>query len=346
MNLLLVVPCFNEEEMLPRTISALSALLSRMIASSRVETAGILLVDDGSSDHSWQIIAHAAKGNPTIMGLKLAHNVGHQRALWAGLHKAASICDAAISIDADLQDDIEVIPQMVDLFHQGVDVVYGVRRERATDSFFKRTSAQAFYSLMRAMHTDTIYNHADFRLMSRRALQALMAFPERNLYLRGMVCALGFPSAKVYYNRKERAAGTSKYPLGKMLSFAIDGVTSFSVRPLKWITLSGFVFMGIALLAIFYSLVAYLWGKTITGWTSLIVSLWFIGGAILISCGIIGEYVGKIYQEVKRRPRFLVEKEILPAPNPAPEPQKPTSEPQNPSPEAQKPASEPDGLLK
>lgn len=342
MKLLVVVPCFNEQEMLPRTTAALSGMLSKLIQSGQTEHAGILFVDDGSTDNTWRMIEDSAKQNPYVSGLKLAHNVGHQQALWAGLAKAATICDAAVSIDADLQDDIEVIPKMVDLFLQGADVVYGVRRERTTDTFFKRTSALAFYSLMKAMHTGTVYNHADFRLMSRRAIEALMTFPERNLFLRGMVSAIGFPSAKVYYDRKERPAGVSKYPLHKMLSFAVDGITSFSVRPLQFITWSGFAFMCVAVVAILYSLVAFLFGKAVTGWTSLIVSLWFIGGAILMACGIIGEYVGKIYKEVKRRPRFLIEKEIPQAqpaqnapqsPAPAPLPQAETqisqgSEPQ------------------
>ena len=225
---------------------------------------------------------------------------------WNGLRHA----DAAVSIDADLQDDVEVIPQMVDYYLKGIDVVFGVRRERKTDTWFKRTTALAFYALMRTMNTGVVYNHADFRLMSRRAMQALVTYPERNLFLRGMVSALGFPTAMVHYDRKERQAGESKYPLRRMLGFALDGITSFSVRPLQLITWLGMLFMVIALGAIIYSLVAYFMGQAITGWTSLIISLWFIGGAILLACGIIGEYVGKIYTEVKRRPHYFIEQSV------------------------------------
>ena len=243
-------------------------------------------------------------------GLKLAHNVGHQRALWAGLDWAAHHADAAISIDADLQDDVEAIYEMVQRFLEGKDIVYGVRHARKTDTWFKRTTAQTFYKMMRGLGGDVLYNHADFRLMSRRALEALLEYSERNLFLRGMVRTLGFQTAIVFYDRKERQAGVSKYPLGKMLSFAVDGITSFSVRPLRYITYLGLIFMFISLSAIIYAIVVYAEGRTIQGWTSLLVSLWFIGGAILVALGVIGEYVGKIYSEVKRRPRYIVEKTI------------------------------------
>ena len=239
--------------------------------------------------------------------MKLAHNVGHQHALWAGLEWASAHADAAVSIDADLQDDVEAIGTMVDYYNKGIDIVYGVRRERKTDTFFKKHTALAFYRLMRGLGGDIVYNHADFRLMSRRTLQALVSFPERNLFLRGMVSSLGFPSALVYYDRKERFAGESKYPLKKMISFALDGITSFSVRPLRYITYLGLFFMLIAILAIFYGLCSYAEGSALPGWTSLLVSVWFIGGAILLACGIIGEYVGKIYKEVKQRPRYFIE---------------------------------------
>ena len=241
------------------------------------------------------------------MGLKLAHNAGHQHALWAGLEWAAAHVDAAISIDADLQDDVNVIPEMIDLFLGGKDIVYGVRRDRPTDTWFKRTTALAFYKLMSKLGGDIVYNHADYRLMSRRTLAALMTYGERNLFLRGMVRTLGFPQAMVYYDRGERFAGESKYPLRKMLAFAIDGITSFSVRPLRLISIVGLSFMLVALAVIVYGLVAWMCGQTIQGWTSLLVSLWFIGGAILVALGVIGEYVGKIYAEVKRRPRYFIE---------------------------------------
>ena len=307
LKLMIVVPCYNEQQVLRETTARLTAMLDRVIAAKRVDVARILYVDDGSRDHTWDLITELSNTFACVEGLKLAHNVGHQQALWAGLEYAATHADAIVSIDADLQDDVEAIPQMIEHYHQGIDVVFGVRRERKTDTFFKRHTAQAFYRLMQAMGGQVVYNHADYRLMSRRALQALMTFPERNLFLRGMVASLGFPTAIVLYDRHERFAGESKYPLRKMLGFAIDGITSFSVRPLQCITFLGLLFMVIALAAIVYGLLSYAEGKAIPGWTSLLVSVWFIGGAILLACGIIGEYVGKIYKEVKRRPRYFIE---------------------------------------
>lgn len=307
LKLMIVVPCYNEQQVLRETTARLTAMLDRVIAAKRVDVARILYVDDGSRDHTWDLITELSNTFACVEGLKLAHNVGHQQALWAGLEYAATHADAIVSIDADLQDDVEAIPEMMEHYHQGADVVFGVRRERKTDTFFKRHTAQAFYRLMQAMGGQVVYNHADFRLMSRRALQALMTFPERNLFLRGMVASLGFPTAIVLYDRHERFAGESKYPLRKMLSFALDGITSFSVRPLQCITYLGLLFMVIALAAIVYGLLSYAEGKAIPGWTSLLVSVWFIGGAILLACGIIGEYVGKIYKEVKRRPRYFIE---------------------------------------
>lgn len=310
MTFFIIVPCYNEQEVLPATHVVLTAMLRRLKNEGKVDEGRVLYVDDGSRDATWSIIRRLSEESPMVEGLKLAHNVGHQQALWAGLEWAAAHADAAVSIDADLQDDVEVIPQMVDYYLKGIDVVFGVRRERKTDTWFKRTTALAFYALMRTMNTGVVYNHADFRLMSRRAMQALVTYPERNLFLRGMVSALGFPTAMVHYDRKERQAGESKYPLRRMLGFALDGITSFSVRPLQLITWLGMLFMVIALGAIIYSLVAYFMGQAITGWTSLIISLWFIGGAILLACGIIGEYVGKIYTEVKRRPRYFIEQSV------------------------------------
>lgn len=302
-----IVPCYNEEAVLRDTNAQLLSLVMRLEDKGDVEHGQILYVNDGSRDRTWDIITELSREDAHVGGISLAHNAGHQQALWAGMEWAAAHSDAAVTIDADLQDDITVIPEMVDLFHKGIDVVYGVRRERRTDTFFKRTTAQGFYRLMRVMGTKVVYNHADFRLMSRRAMQALMQYPERNLFLRGMVTTLGFPSAMVCYDRTERKAGESKYPLRKMLSFALDGITSFSVRPLQYITLLGIFFMLISLLAIVYGIVSWADGKAIAGWTSQLVSLWFIGGAILLACGIIGEYVGKIYTEVKRRPRYFIE---------------------------------------
>ena len=309
MNLVIVVPCYNEEEVLPETTRQLLQIAEELVTSSRVDEAKILYVDDGCRDRTWELVRTYSEKDSRVMGLKLAHNVGHQQALWAGLEWASVHADAAVSIDADLQDDVRSILDMADAWKQGADVVYGVRKERNTDTFFKKHTAQGFYKLMNGLGGDIVYNHADFRLMSRRALQALVSHPERNLFLRGMVSALGFPSAKVYYDRKERFAGESKYPLSKMLSFALDGITSFSVRPLRYIVMLGMLFILISIAAIIYGIVVYVEGKTIPGWTSLLVSVWFIGGSILMAVGIIGEYTGKIYKEVKRRPRYFIEEE-------------------------------------
>ena len=307
MNYAIVVPCYNEEAVLNETTGRLLEVMQR-VAEKHADLQGrIVYVDDGSRDGTWSLIGSLSKQHPQVMGLKLAHNAGHQHALWAGLEWAAAHVDAAISIDADLQDDVNVIPEMIDLFLGGKDIVYGVRRDRPTDTWFKRTTALAFYKLMSKLGGDIVYNHADYRLMSRRTLAALMTYGERNLFLRGMVRTLGFPQAMVYYDRGERFAGESKYPLRKMLAFAIDGITSFSVRPLRLISIVGLSFMLVALAVIVYGLVAWLCGQTIQGWTSLLVSLWFIGGAILVALGVIGEYVGKIYAEVKRRPRYFIE---------------------------------------
>lgn len=307
MNYAIVVPCYNEDAVLAETTSRLLEVMQR-VAEKHADLQGrIVYVDDGSRDGTWSLIGSLSKQHPQVLGLKLAHNAGHQHALWAGLEWAAAHVDAAISIDADLQDDVNVIPEMIDLFLGGKDIVYGVRRDRPTDTWFKRTTALAFYKLMSKLGGDIVYNHADYRLMSRRTLAALMTYGERNLFLRGMVRTLGFPQAMVYYDRGERFAGESKYPLRKMLAFAIDGITSFSVRPLRLISIVGLSFMLVALVVIVYGLVAWLCGRTIQGWTSLLVSLWFIGGAILVALGVIGEYVGKIYAEVKRRPRYFIE---------------------------------------
>jgi glycosyltransferase involved in cell wall biosynthesis len=311
-KLIIVVPCYNEEEVLQETTRQLSTVLSSMEQEGTITEGKLLYVDDGSRDATWHIIEQLSTENPRVMGLKLAHNVGHQQALWAGLEWAANApFDAVVSIDADLQDDVQAIVEMTERFNEGTDIVYGVRKERKTDTFFKKHTAQAFYKLMQTMGGDVVYNHADFRLMSKRALQALVAHPERNLFLRGIVRSLGYPSDFVYYDRHERFAGESKYPLSKMLNFAIDGITSFSVKPLRLITTFGILFMLVAIAIIGYALYAYLTGHTIQGWTSLLISLWFIGGAILTAIGVIGEYVGKIYKEVKRRPRYFIEKQTV-----------------------------------
>ena len=307
-TLALVVPCYNEEAVLHDTTAKLSEVLNAMETDGSISSGKIIYVDDGSRDATWQIIKQLSAESSRIIGLKLAHNVGHQNALWAGLEAAAEMkFNATVSIDADLQDDIHVIADMVKRFAEGDDVVFGVRRERKTDTFFKRFTAQSFYRTMSWMGGEIIYNHADFRLMSLRALQALISHPERNLFLRGMVKSIGFPSSCVYYDRKERLAGESKYPLKKMLNFAFDGITSFSVKPLRLISSLGISCMLVSAAFIVYGLYRYITHSVIEGWTSLMLSLWFIGGAILTSLGIIGEYIGKIYCEVKRRPRYFIE---------------------------------------
>lgn len=308
MKLILVVPCYNEEAVLTETTRQLSLILDELKEKQRIDEGCILYVNDGSKDRTWELIEQFAQQNDYVEGLKLAHNVGHQHALWAGLEWAADRGDAIVTIDADLQDDVRAIIDMTEAYLRGNEVVFGVRRERKTDTVFKRTTALAFYRLMQMMNSNTVYNHADFRLMSRRAVNALLSYPERNLFLRGMVASMGFKTESVYYDRTERFAGESKYPLRKMLAFALDGITSFSIRPLQLITLLGLTFMLISVGVIIYGIVKHFEGQTIEGWTSLMVSIWFIGGAILVACGIIGEYVGKIYIEVKRRPRYFIEK--------------------------------------
>lgn len=310
MKLVIVVPCYNEEEVLAETRKRLIDVLKNLEDRKKIDRGQILFVDDGSRDHTWQLIEQFAKETPMVGGLKLSCNRGHQFALWAGLRWAAENSDASVSIDADLQDDVNAIYDMVDAWLDGNDIVYGVRRERKTDTFFKRNTALAFYRLMTALGGKIIYNHADFRLMSRRAMQSLMQYPENNLFLRGIVASIGYPSASVYYDRSERFAGESKYPLKKMLAFALEGITSFSVKPLRVITYLGLLFILVALGVIAYALYEHFAGHTIAGWTSLLVSMWFIGGSILLACGVTGEYIGKIYLEVKRRPKYFIDKKI------------------------------------
>ena len=307
-KLIIVVPCYNEQEMLDYTTDELLKVIDRLRQDGKIGTGKILYVDDGSKDATWSIIERLTRRHEAVCGLKLAHNVGHQNALWAGLEWASLNGDVSISIDADLQDDTHAIDEMVDLYNQGTDIVYGVRKDRQTDSVFKRQTALMFYRLVRNLGEEIIYNHADFRLMSRRALKALMTYPERNIFLRGMVPRIGLSTACVYYDRKERMAGESKYPFSKMFALAMDGITSFSVRPLQWIYIAGFIMVFLALVAIIYCLGAYQFSEVVWGWTSILISIWFIGGAMFVSLGFFGEYVGKIYREVKRRPRYFVEK--------------------------------------
>lgn len=307
--LYLVVPCYNEEEVLPVTIKRLAELLDNLVSKSEVsKESRIVFVDDGSTDNTWSIIESAYSTYTGVRGIKLAANVGHQNALMAGLTEVNGLCDCCISIDADLQDDITVIPQFLNEYRNGCDVVYGVRKRRESDTAFKRGTAKAFYKLMRLLGADIIENHADYRLLSRRALNALAEFPEVNLFLRGMVRLVGFKSGVVYYDRTKRYAGESKYPLRKMLSFAFDGITSFSIKPIRIVWTLGVLVSFIAVLAEIYTLCARFFGVSVTGWSSLMISIWFLGGVQLISVGVIGEYIGKIYKEVKHRPRYIIEK--------------------------------------
>ena len=292
-----------------KTIDALGKLSERIKQETGVDTQ-LLLVDDGSKDHTWSMIKEAAEAHPFVSGIKLSHNRGHQNALWAGMEASIDHCDAMVSIDADLQDDENVIVDMVRQLQEGKDIVYGVRKERKTDTFFKRFTAQSFYKIMQMADKEVLYNHADFRLMSNRALKALMQYPERNLFLRAIVRELGFKEGYVYYDRKAREAGESKYPLKKMLAFSIDGITSFSVAPLKFITFIGLAMTLVAIVMIVFALVEHFNGATIQGWTSILVSMWFIGGIITTGVGITGLYIGKIYTEVKRRPRYFIEERV------------------------------------
>lgn len=308
-RLFIIIPCYNEEEVLPWTLQRLTTLVEQLNETHHVSTT-LLLVDDGSRDATWRLISEAAARYAFVAGLKLAHNVGHQNALWAGMEQALPLCDAAVSIDADLQDDPDTILSMTEQWLQGADIVYGVRKERKTDTWFKRVTALGFYRVMQMADRNMLYNHADFRLMSHRALEALMQYPERNMFLRGIVRQLGFNEGFVYYDRTARTAGESKYPLRKMLSFSIDGITSFSTGPLKFITFAGLTMTLVAIGIIIYALYEHIIGNTIAGWTSILVSMWFIGGVITTGVGITGVYIGKIYTEVKRRPRYFVDKTL------------------------------------
>lgn len=306
--LTIVVPCFNEEEVLPQTISELQQLLEQFIQEKLISNKSkLLFVDDGSKDRTWELIYKEGLRNDYVRGLKLSRNVGHQNALLAGLFAVKNASDCVISIDADLQDDIQVIREFIIKFREGNEIVYGVRKGRDTDTFFKRSTAQGYYKVMKKLGVDLVYNHADFRLMSRRAIEELERFNEVNLFLRGIVPLIGFRTTKVYYDRKERKAGVSKYPLKKMLAFAFDGITSFSVTPIRFVLLLGFVSFFVSLLFGLYFLTLKFLGETQTGWTSLILSIWLIGGLQLIAIGLIGEYVGKMYKETKHRPKYIVD---------------------------------------
>lgn len=310
-TIIIVLPCYNEQEILADSNNRLLNLLQQLISDNIISSnSRILYVNDGSIDSTWQIIKQLHDETPLVCGVNLAKNVGQQNALVAGLSVALESGDAVITIDADLQDDIHAIPEMINKYQEGNDIVYGVRQERKTDSFFKRQSALFFYKFMDILGVNTVYNHADYRLMSSRAVNELLKYKERNLFLRGIVPLIGYQTANVYYNRDKRIAGKSKYSFIAMLNFAIDGVTSFSIKPVRMVFILGIVSILISLGILIYVLHALISGNAVQGWTSIILSIWFVGGCILIGLGIIGEYIGKIYIEVKNRPRYNI-KEII-----------------------------------
>ena len=309
-TLALVIPCYNEEEALPATLDQLTGLMHRMVGGNAIADYLLVMVDDGSKDRTWQIIAQHHDRDPHVKGVKLAGNAGHQNALMAGLSYAVEKADAIVSIDADLQDDPEAIATMALRFGEGYDVVNGVRNDRSSDTWFKRNSAQLFYRLMKSLGVRTVYNSADFRLLSRRAAKALLGFRERNLYLRGIVPLMGFRTANVTYARRPRMAGETKYPLGKMVALAANGITSFSIHPIRMILGLGVAFVAISILILIYVVASFALHHTVAGWTSLMLSIWFVGGCLLVSMGVVGEYIGKIYLEVKDRPRYIVEEKL------------------------------------
>ena len=315
-TLYVVVPCYKEEEVLPETAKRLKAKLTALIAQGKISPRSrILFVNDGSKDRTWPIIEELHARDRIFSGENLSRNRGHQNALLAGLMTAVQHADLMVSMDADLQDDIDAMDKMIDAYHEGYDVVYGVRASRKTDSFFKRFTAESFYKLMKAMGVDIVFNHADYRLMSRRAVEGLADFREVNLFLRGIVPQIGYAWTTVEYDRAKRFAGESKYPLKKMLSVAFDGITSFSVKPMRLILVLGAVIFVLSLLMLLWALVEWVSGKTVSGWASLICSIWMIGGIQLLALGVIGEYIGKVYSETKARPRYIIERVLNDADN-------------------------------
>ena len=307
-KLYLVIPCYNEEEVFPETSKQLRAKMETLMAAGKIsKESRIVFVNDGSKDRTWEIIESLHKENPLFQGIKLSRNKGHQNALLAGLMTVKEHCDMAISMDADLQDDIDAIDGMLEKYAEGCDIVYGVRNARDTDTAFKRKTAEGYYKVMGLLGADIVYNHADYRLMSKRALNGLEQFKEVNLFLRGVVPMIGYKSDKVYYARKERFAGESKYPLKKMLAFAWEGLTSLSVKPIRMIMTLGSAIFLVSIAMLIYSVVRHAMGATLVGWTSTVVSIWAIGGLQLLAIGIIGEYIGKVYLETKQRPKFIVE---------------------------------------
>lgn len=310
-KLFIIIPCYNEQEALPITANRLTELTDDMIARSIIDPESrIVLVDDGSKDGTWQVISDLHARDARFEGVKLAHNAGHMNALWAGMTLAADRCDCIISIDADLQDDVNAMYGFLEEYGKGADVVSGVRSSRKTDTWFKRNTAQGFYKLMKKLGVEMVYNHADYRLLSQRALKALLSFGEVNMFLRGMVPMLGFRTAEVYYERGERVAGESKYPLKKMIAFAMEGITSLSNRPIRYVLALGAICALLGLAMAIYVVVAVAQGRTVAGWASLMMSVWLLGGLQLMALGLIGEYVGKIYMETKRRPKFILEEHL------------------------------------
>ena len=307
--LYIVIPCYNEEKVLPVTSGSFAEKISALCKAGKIsDKSRVLFVNDGSRDKTWEIITGLAKENRVFSGISLSRNRGHQNALLAGLSEARDKCDITISIDCDGQDDINAIDQMVEEYLNGAEIVYGVRSSRKSDSFFKRSTAQGFYKLMNKLGANVVYNHADYRLMSARVLNEFANFKEVNIFLRGMVPLVGFKSTCVCYERHERLAGESHYPLKKMLALALDGITSLSTKPIRLITAFGFIVAIISFIGIIWSFVTFILGKTVAGWASTVVILCFFSGIQLVSLGVIGEYIGKIYLETKARPRFIIEK--------------------------------------
>ena len=307
-KLYLVIPCYKEEEVLPETAKRLQHKMQNLINSQTISSASkIVFVNDGSTDHTWEIIQQLHQDNSLFEGINLSRNRGHQNALLAGLMTVKDYADVTISMDADLQDDIDAIDAMLDKYYNGCDIVYGVRSKRDTDTWFKRTTAEGFYKVMEWLGAKVVFNHADYRLMSKRALEGLVEFKEVNLFLRGIVPMVGYPSDIVYYERHERFAGESKYPLKKMLSFAFEGITSLSTKPIKIIMTLGISIFIISLCMLAYFFIRFLTGNTVVGWASLAVSVWALGGIQLLAIGVIGEYIGKVYLETKERPRYIIE---------------------------------------
>lgn len=311
-RLAIVIPCYFEQEVLPETTKRLTKVLDDLVNEKLIaDNSYVMFVNDGSKDNTWALIKQYHESNKYVKGVNLAGNVGHQNALLAGLSVAVEHCDIAVTIDADLQDDVNAIREMVIKYQKGNDIVYGVRASRKTDTWFKRTTAQGFYKLMSAMGVKSVYNHADFRLMSKRALEYLLQFRERNIFLRGIVPLVGYKTDKVYFDRAERFAGESKYPLSKMLAFALDGITSFSVKPVHMIIYLGLLFICIALGILAWVVWSMVSGHIVQGWASMMLSIWFCSGCLLIGMGVVGEYIGKIYIEVKDRPRYNIEQILI-----------------------------------